>query len=96
MLTDGGGWQGTATGYSGATKKDACLSPVFRNGCPDPAADNYDPRTTSGIELGGWCQGQYQTGKNCLWDTSTDNYASVSFNNQTLWCCACVFGLYTE
>ena len=58
-------------GYEGAEKEDACLSPVFRNGCPDPAADNYDPHATSGIELGGWCQGQYQTGKNCLWDTST-------------------------
>lgn len=32
----------------------------------------------------------------CLWDTATDNYASVHFKNQSLWCSAMVFGVYTE
>ncbi|CAM9140003.1 unnamed protein product [Ascophyllum nodosum] len=32
----------------------------------------------------------------CLWDTATDNYASVQFRNQSLWCSAMIFGLYTE
>jgi hypothetical protein len=31
-----------------------------------------------------------------LWDTQTDNYASSSFQNQSLWCCAMVFGVYTD
>uniref|UniRef100_A0A7S2FB08 Dynein light chain n=1 Tax=Florenciella parvula TaxID=236787 RepID=A0A7S2FB08_9STRA len=32
----------------------------------------------------------------CLWDTATDNYASVEYANQHLWCSAMVFGVYTE
>uniref|UniRef100_A0A7S2V6C1 Dynein light chain n=1 Tax=Fibrocapsa japonica TaxID=94617 RepID=A0A7S2V6C1_9STRA len=32
----------------------------------------------------------------CLWDTNTDNYASVSYKNHTLWCSCMVFGIYTE
>ena len=32
----------------------------------------------------------------CLWDTATDNYATVSFKNQHIWASAIVFGLYTE
>ncbi|CAM9245675.1 unnamed protein product [Discosporangium mesarthrocarpum] len=32
----------------------------------------------------------------CLWDTATDNYASVDFKTQSLWCSAMVFGVYTE
>ncbi|CAM9155216.1 unnamed protein product [Phaeothamnion confervicola] len=32
----------------------------------------------------------------CLWNTSTDNYASSSFRNQSVWCSAMVFGVYTE
>ena len=32
----------------------------------------------------------------CLWDTSTDNYASTRYQNQSLWCCAMIFGLYCE
>lgn len=32
----------------------------------------------------------------CLWDTATDNYASVHLKNQSLWCSAMVFGVYTE
>mmetsp|Transcript_27658 Transcript_27658/g.35953 ORF Transcript_27658/g.35953 Transcript_27658/m.35953 type:complete len:134 (+) Transcript_27658:115-516(+) len=32
----------------------------------------------------------------CLWDTATDNYASVNYRNQTLWCSAMIFGIYTE
>lgn len=32
----------------------------------------------------------------CLWDTHTDNYASVHFKNQSMWCSAMVFGLYTD
>lgn len=32
----------------------------------------------------------------CLWDTSTDNYATASFQNQHIWASAIVFGLYTD
>jgi len=31
-----------------------------------------------------------------LWDTSTDNYATVSFQNEHVWASAIVFGLYTD
>ncbi|CAM9486983.1 unnamed protein product [Chrysoparadoxa australica] len=31
----------------------------------------------------------------CLWDTATDNYASVSYKSQSLWCSTMVFGVYT-
>ena len=31
-----------------------------------------------------------------LWDTNTDNYASASFQNQSLWCSCMVFGVYTD
>ena len=31
-----------------------------------------------------------------LWDTSTDNYATVSFQNEHIWASAIVFGLYTD
>ena len=32
----------------------------------------------------------------CLWDTATDNYASVEYTNQFLWCSAMVFGVYVR
>lgn len=32
----------------------------------------------------------------CLWDTSTDNYAAVSFQNQHIWASAVVFGMYAD
>jgi len=32
----------------------------------------------------------------CLWDTSTDNYASVNYQNKYIWASALVFGLYTD
>eukprot|EP00804_Cyclotella_cryptica_P025114 CCRYP_012978-RC/>CCRYP_012978-RC protein AED:0.47 eAED:0.55 QI:0/0/0/1/1/1/3/0/153 len=32
----------------------------------------------------------------CLWDTSTDNYATASFQNRHVWASAIVFGLYTD
>ena len=32
----------------------------------------------------------------CLWNTSTDNYASVSFKNDHIWANAIVFGCYTQ
>lgn len=32
----------------------------------------------------------------CLWDTETDNYASYTWNNESIWCNALVFALYTE
>ena len=32
----------------------------------------------------------------CLWDTGTDNYATVSYRNETIWASCIVFGLYTE
>ena len=32
----------------------------------------------------------------CLWDTATDNYATVSFQNQHIWASAIVFGLYAD
>ncbi len=32
----------------------------------------------------------------CLWDTSTDQYASTHYQNEHIWASALVFGLYTE
>ena len=32
----------------------------------------------------------------CLWDTSTDNYVTVYFQNQHVWSSALVFGLYVD
>lgn len=32
----------------------------------------------------------------CLWDTDTDNHASYSFRNDSVWCTVMVFGLYAE
>mmetsp|Transcript_10401 Transcript_10401/g.12820 ORF Transcript_10401/g.12820 Transcript_10401/m.12820 type:complete len:146 (+) Transcript_10401:28-465(+) len=32
----------------------------------------------------------------CLWDTANDNYASVSYQNEFIWACALVFGMYTD
>merc|ERR1712137_1157100 len=36
------------------------------------------------------------TASRCLWDTKTDNYASFSFKNETLFCVVMVFGMYLE
>ena len=32
----------------------------------------------------------------CLWDTQTDNYASIDYKNEHIWASAMVFGLYAE
>lgn len=32
----------------------------------------------------------------CLWDASTDNYVTVSYENQLIWSTAIVFGLYVD
>ena len=32
----------------------------------------------------------------CLWDTTTDNYATASFQNQHIWASAIVFAFYTD
>lgn len=32
----------------------------------------------------------------CLWDTAADNGCSASFENETMFCVAMVFGLYFE
>ena len=32
----------------------------------------------------------------CLWDTTTDNYATVSFQNQHIWASAIVFAMFTD
>lgn len=32
----------------------------------------------------------------CLWDTTTDNYASASYRSEAIWASCVVFGLYTE
>ena len=32
----------------------------------------------------------------CLCDPTTDNYASCNFKNETLFCCALIFALYTD
>ncbi|GMH69773.1 hypothetical protein TrVE_jg4210 [Triparma verrucosa] len=32
----------------------------------------------------------------CLWDTQTDNYASIDYKNEFIWGSAMVFGLYAE
>jgi len=40
-------------------------------------------------------QGAYIASR-CLWDTETDNYASYSVKNASLFCTVMVFGLYLE
>ena len=32
----------------------------------------------------------------CLWNTSTDNYVSVSYKNDQIWANAIIFGCYTQ
>mmetsp|Transcript_21901 Transcript_21901/g.36668 ORF Transcript_21901/g.36668 Transcript_21901/m.36668 type:complete len:133 (-) Transcript_21901:1032-1430(-) len=32
----------------------------------------------------------------CLWDPTTDNYASCSYTNETLFCSVLIFALYTD
>lgn len=32
----------------------------------------------------------------CLWDTNTDNYASISYRNEVIWASCTVFGVYAE
>ena len=32
----------------------------------------------------------------CLWDTSTDNYASCEYKNQELFCNVMIFAMYTD
>ncbi len=32
----------------------------------------------------------------CLWDTTTDNYATANFKNRHIWASAIIFGLYAE
>jgi hypothetical protein len=36
----------------------------------------------------------FRMGSRCLWDSDTDNYASDVYMNDSLFCCAAVFGLY--
>lgn len=33
-------------------------------------------------------------GARCLWDADTDNFASDTFLNETMFCCVVVFGIY--
>lgn len=33
-------------------------------------------------------------GARCLWDADTDNFASDSFLNESMFCCVVVFGIY--
>jgi len=40
-------------------------------------------------------QGAYIASR-CLWDTETDNYASFSMKNSSLFCVVMVFGMYLE
>lgn len=40
-------------------------------------------------------QGAYIASR-CLWDTETDNYASYSMKNASLFCVLMVFGMYLE
>lgn len=40
-------------------------------------------------------QGAYVASR-CLWDTETDNYASFSFQNSSMFCTVMVFGLFLE
>ena len=32
----------------------------------------------------------------CMWEPSSDNYASVSFRDELVWASAIIFGIYTE
>lgn len=36
-----------------------------------------------------------KVGARCLWDADTDNCASDSFLNETIFCCVIVFGIYS-
>jgi len=40
-------------------------------------------------------QGAYIASR-CLWDTETDNYASFSFKNESIFCVVMAFGFYLE
>ncbi len=40
-------------------------------------------------------QGAYVTSR-CLWDSTKDNYASISFKNDSLFCVCMVFGIFLE
>ena len=35
-----------------------------------------------------------RVGTRCLWDPNTDNLAQATYINDTLYCCAVVFGVY--
>jgi len=45
----------------------------------------------------GQCNDQgIRVASRCLWNTETDNYASTSFVNKTLFCNVIIFALYTD
>ena len=45
----------------------------------------------------GQCNDQgIRVASRCLWNTDTDNYASTSFINKTLFCNVIIFALYTD
>lgn len=45
----------------------------------------------------GQCNDQgVRVASRCLWNTDTDNYASTSFINKTLFCSVTIFALYTD
>ena len=54
------------------------------------------PHHTRQVTLGQMKDQGVRVASRCLWDTATDNYASVEYANQHLWCSAMVFGVYTE
>lgn len=48
------------------------------------------------VTIGGRKNHGVRIASRCLWDTSTDQYASYSYQNDHLWVSAMVFGLYTD
>mmetsp|Transcript_111152 Transcript_111152/g.309003 ORF Transcript_111152/g.309003 Transcript_111152/m.309003 type:complete len:134 (+) Transcript_111152:174-575(+) len=48
------------------------------------------------VTIGEMKQQGVRVASRCLWDTDSDNYASFSYKNESLWCVAMVFGCYTE
>ena len=65
---------------------------------PSPLAELNIPRYKIVVQVGlGEVRGQgVRVASRCLWDTESDNQASYSFKNDSLWCSVIVFAFYAE
>ena len=75
-----------------------CAHSLFPSTCPSRTGECNIPRykVVVQVTLGQMKDQGVRVASRCLWDTSTDNYASTRYQNQSLWCCAMIFGLYCE